>query len=177
MPEIAEDRCFEKLDVAIRSLVYVLSSRDGLMREFVRRSLVTIGEPTVGMLMEALGDSSKTVRWEAAKALGEIGSPRAAPVLVEALEDGFYDVRWLAAEGLIVLGRQALKPLLEALTRYPESGWLCEGAHHVLRSFSDPQLDDLVEPLVIALGDLTAAADIIPRTKVLLDALNRERRE
>ena len=49
------------------------------------------------------------MRWEAAKALGKIGDPKAALALVGALEDPRSGIRWLAAEGLMAIGREALR--------------------------------------------------------------------
>jgi len=92
---------------------------------------VAIGKPAVMPLVKVLGDHRSHVRWEAAKALGPIGDPAAAPALVNALEDKDPDVRWLAAAGLIRLGCSGLHPLLTALLDRPDSGWLREGAHHV----------------------------------------------
>jgi len=115
----------------IRGLVATLAHDDPLERHRARETLVAIGRPAVKSLVKLLNDPRSHVRWEAAKALGPIGDPDAAPALVSALEDRDTDVRWLAAAGLIRLGCGALKPLLTALLERPDSEWLREGAHHV----------------------------------------------
>ncbi len=117
----------------IESLIADLASDHGLTRQRARESLAAIGQPAVAPLIAALADSKRQVRWEAVKALGEIGDPAAASALVSALEDEGSGIRWLAAEGLIAIGREGLKPLLQALVHYSDSEWLREGAHHVLR--------------------------------------------
>jgi HEAT repeat protein len=74
-----------------------------------------------------LNDPDHEVRWEAAKALGEIADPWSAPALEETLMDAGFDIRWLAAEGLIALGRAGLKPLLATLLKKADSVYLREG--------------------------------------------------
>ena len=98
-------------------LLNALHSEDGEERRRARLSLVSLGSEAVDPLIELLPDPEHEVRWEAAKALGEIADPRSAPALVETLEDAGFDIRWLAAEGLIALGKAGLEPLLEAGSR------------------------------------------------------------
>ena len=115
----------------IPALVAALTHDDPVERHRAREALVAIGKPAVNYLLKPLSDSRSHVRWEAAKASGPIGDPKAAPSLVNALEDEDSDVRWLAAAGLITLGCSGLHPLLEALIDRPNSLWLRDGAHHV----------------------------------------------
>mgnify|MGYP000931500812 CR=1 FL=1 len=122
-------------------------------------------------LILALKNKKPVLRWEAAKALGEIGSAKAAPAFVAALEDKNFGVRWLAAEGLITLGKSGLKPLAQALRQTPKSHWLREGAHHVLRVLEDKGLRELVSPLVSALESYSPETEIAPQADALLRAL------
>ena len=85
----------------VETLIATLSSRNDKAREGARHTLVAMGKAAVPSLIEALKNKNTLMKWEAAKALGEIGDPETAPVLVKALEDEELDVRWLAAEGLI----------------------------------------------------------------------------
>jgi HEAT repeat protein len=135
----------------IDSLIATLASDDGLQRQHARQALVVIGERALTPLKEALADVNSRARWEAAKALGEIRDPSAAPALVDALEDTDFGVRWLAAEGLIGLRRAALLPLLKALAERGEFALLREGAHHVLRTFCEVGLQDKVVQVCKAL--------------------------
>ncbi|MDO8490646.1 MAG: HEAT repeat domain-containing protein [Dehalococcoidia bacterium] len=116
----------------IESLIAQFTSDSDAAREKARLSLVSMGEQAVVPLIGALRDRRLRIRWEAAKALGQIGNPLAAPALVEALEDPEFDVRWLSAEGLVSIGRAGLEAMLTALTKRPESLWLRESAHHLL---------------------------------------------
>ncbi len=107
------------------------------------------GVPTLIRLIEH--SPSDHARWEAAKALGQIGDPSGAAALVEALEDNDGGTRWLAAEGLIGLGEGGLSPLLQALVEHSDSVWLREGGHVVCRALSKGPLAGLLSPLSAAL--------------------------
>ncbi len=118
-------------------------------------------------MVQALTDRRQRVRWEAAKALGQINNPAGAQALVKTLEDRDFDVRWLAAEALIALGSEAAVPLLEALIKRSKSPVLREGAHHILNHVIGgdtaiehhavshprvtPQLKEVLQPVVSAL--------------------------
>ncbi len=145
--------------LAIGLLVAQLSNRDGRARERARLQLVEMGQRAVAPLARSLDDSDGRVRWEAAKALGEIGAAagQAGPALVQALEDRRRDIRWLAAVALIELERQGLTPLLEALIARSSSCWLREGAHHVLHTLVRGELEDVVSPVLAALEDVEPA--------------------
>ena len=159
----------------ISSLIADLSRKDGALRERARQSLVAIGTPAVALLIEALVHPKESVRWEVAKALGEIRNPAAAPALVTALEDKVFDVRWLAAEGLIVLGREGLVPLLQALVERIDAPWLQEGAHHVLHDISRGELREVLRPVLVALQDIESSVEVPFAAKTALnDLMERE---
>jgi HEAT repeat protein len=140
-----------EIDGDIPALVRLLSSPAGMKRFHAREALVAAGDSAVDPLIEALNDDQDVVRWEAAKALVDLPSPRAASALVAALEDDEFDVRWAAAEALIALRTAGLGPLFEALEMRAESVWLREGAHHVLRNIHDRTTDAIVSPVLEAL--------------------------
>jgi HEAT repeat protein len=156
---------------AITSLVAELSKKDGAVRERARQQLVAIGAPAVTYLVEALVNRNELLRWEAAKALGEIGNLAAAPALVAALEDEVFDVRWLAAEGLVALRGEGLVPLLSALVERPDSLWLREGAHHVLHDVSRGRLEEVLRPVVAALDDVEPSVEVPFAAKTVLKGL------
>jgi len=137
----------------INLLISRLESPKIFSRQEARQDLVAMGRKAVAPLLQALGSHKKQLRWEAAKALKEIGNPEAARALVETLEDEESGIRWLAAEGLIALKREGLVPLLEALIKRSDSLLLRNGAHHVLRALRDSELKEVVEPLLNALDD------------------------
>lgn len=146
----------------IESLMDKLASKDGMVRQKARESLVALGKPAVSSLNKALQHSaSDQVRWEAAKALGVINDARSIPTLVEALSDSNSDVTWLAAEALRKFKKTAWPLLLRALMKNePNSGLLYQGAHHVLLDQQEDGFDDLLAALVEALehGELSESA-------------------
>jgi HEAT repeat protein len=146
----------------LTSLMNMLASKDGMIRQKARESLVALGKPAVSSLIKALQNSkSDQVRWEAAKALGGICDTRSIPSLVKALADGNSDVAWLAAEALSKFKRTAWPPLLRALMKSgPNSGLLYQGAHHVLANQKEDGFNDLLAALMKALerGALSESA-------------------
>ena len=124
-------------------------------------------------MIEALADHNKWVRWEAAKALGQIGDPSVAHALVGALEDEIFDVRWLAAEGLIAMGREALVPLLGALVEGSDSEELREGAHHVLHDLASGDLREVIQPVLAALDNIDASMEVPIVAESVLNKLRR----
>jgi len=138
----------------IEALIKDLASKNGQTREAARKALVAIGRPAVASLLSLLDNSNHQVRWEAAKTLGEIKDPAAIDGLLQALIDVQFDVRWLAAEGLVALGTQAVIPLLQTLSKMQEedSGFLRDGAHHVLHAITG-DLQDAIKPVLAALED------------------------
>jgi HEAT repeat protein len=132
-----------------------------------------MGRPAVPIFIRALDSDNRNVRWEAAKALEEIGDPSAAEALVAKLDHDHFGIRWLVAEGLISFGRQGLEPLLLALLNDPDAAFLREGAHHVLHALcdADPSLQDILSPLAEALGAFAETGEIIPRVQAVLKAI------
>src|SRR3990172_6256339 len=120
----------------IEDLICNLASNDDSIRKKAFVSLVTLGEKAVPLLIKVLNDPNDTVRWEAAKALGDIGNPEAAPALVRGLEDEEFGIIWAAAEGLIKMNVKGLRVLLQALWARPHESLLCEGAHHVIHDLA-----------------------------------------
>lgn len=142
------------------ALVADLASHNDAARVKARHSLVAMGRAAVPILIEALKNKNNLTRWEAAKALGEIGDPGTAPALVEALEDEDFDIRWLAAEGLIKMNINALKPLLQALENWGDSFLLQEGAHHVFHDLAKGALRKFLAPVLAALEGLEPGEEV-----------------
>jgi HEAT repeat protein len=156
----------------INSLVSDLGSKDGLVRESARRSLVDVGQPAVGILIKSLAHRSRQVRWEAAKTLGQIADPAAAVPFVKALEDDEFSVRWLAAKGLIALKSKSLPPLLRALTKRSDSDFLLHGAHHVLHDLVRRGVQkEVLQPLLAALEDVEPSLEVPLAARAALEAL------
>jgi uncharacterized protein (DUF302 family) len=151
---------FYEIDPTIQSLITNLSSNDDIIRIHSRESLVKIGKPAVPQIVEALKRGSHWVRWEAAKALGEISDATAAPALVEALKDEEFDVRWLAAEGLIKMERGGVEPLLHALMAQADLSRLREGAHHVIRELIKGELKEYLTPVLQAIEGVEPSTQV-----------------
>jgi HEAT repeat protein len=96
--------CQRKLDYSVPSLVKILKEdKDPNMRYYAAESLGHYGpeaQSAVPDLIEALKDESAMVRMGVAYALGEIGSPDAAPALQAATKDPDKEVRVAAAAAL-----------------------------------------------------------------------------
>lgn len=155
-----ERNTIEGNNASIETLINALSSHDDAVRVQARHSLVAIGKTAVPSLVEALRDKNYLMRWEAAKALGEIGDPQAAPALVNALEDEEFDVRWLAAKGLIEMNIKGLNPLFHALIEHADSVFLRRGAHHVLHDLAKGELREYLASVLIALEDFDSAVQV-----------------
>jgi HEAT repeat protein len=149
-----------KISSAMSNLVALLSSSDDLARTGACESLIAIGRPAVPLLVEALKNPNYLMRWEAAKALAEIGDPTAAPALVQALEDDAFEVRWRAAAGLSKMGIHGIKPLLKALVEDSESVTLREGAHHILHGVEKGELRSYLFPVLTALESTWAPVEV-----------------
>jgi HEAT repeat protein len=158
----------------IDSLIADLVCDDVITCQKARRQLVVMGHEVVPFLVKELGNEKYWVRWEAAKALGQIGDPAATAALIKALEDKEFDVRWLAAEGLINIGRKAVVPLLKALIANPKSTWLRQGAHHVLHDMDRGDLNKVLRPVMVALEDVEPYVEVPVAARKALDSLTPE---
>ena len=155
----------------INALMKDLSSKDGITRNKARIALVEIGAPSVESLVKTLSDPNQAVRWESAKALGQIMDPRSIDALVKALQDRLFDVRWLAAEALIAIGDKSVKPLLQAITDNPESEYLREGAHHVFHDLREGRYGDILKPVITSMEDPTFTLDVPLLARKALQAI------
>lgn len=120
----------------IPALIDIFNDENAHTRSVARQQLVGLGPQAVPELIEALHSQNWHVRWEAAKTLGEIGSPDAAPGLVLLLDDEDTGVRWAAMGSLTRLGRFAVRPLMELLIHDFHSGRVRQGAHRVLHELN-----------------------------------------
>jgi HEAT repeat protein len=135
----------------VDQLVAELSHENHVTRHEACAALVEHGSAAVSALTRVLAAPQPVVRWEAAKALAEIADPAAAEMLVSALADGDPDVRWVAGEALIALRRDAIQPLLKALTKSDVPAEIYPGARHVVHDLAQRgDLATLLEPVVRA---------------------------
>jgi HEAT repeat protein len=121
----------------IEELLSQLADANLQTRSQARKELVKLGDQVMPCMVEKLSSPSSRVRWEAAKAVGEIGKAccletEVGLALVRLLKDDNRSVRWAATNSLTRLQRAALKEVLLALTQDFHSALLREGAHNVL---------------------------------------------
>jgi HEAT repeat protein len=164
----------QRAEVDPASLMKLLASKDGTVREKARETLVALGKPAVSFLIDALQTAtSDQLRCEAAKALGALVDAKSIPALVRALEDSEFDVAWLAGEALRQFNRRTWPPLLQALIESEGcSGSLRQGAHQVLVHQSEDGFHDVLTNLLKALqpgaapeSTVLAARQVLARTK------------
>jgi HEAT repeat protein len=158
-----EQRMTEKTALAtdLSSLIPELGSPDRVKRKEIRQRILQEGKAAIPALSQATTSRNREVREEAAKALGVLKNPAAAPALINALEDDNFGVRWSAMEGMIALGQSSLKALLDALRNNFDSVRLREGARRILRVLNEQ--DGLDQPLTKV---LEALESIEPEVKV-----------
>jgi bilin biosynthesis protein len=97
---------------AVQPLEYALIDKAEHVRGSAVRALANMGRADAAVLKHFLSDESVLVRWEATRALGELGDPQAVEPLVEALEDERVYVRRGAAWALGEIGdARAVAPL------------------------------------------------------------------
>jgi len=142
-------------DANLQSLMKMLESKDGLVRQKARIALVEMGDPAVIPLSEALKHSKLDhTRWGAAKALGEIVAVRSIPALVHALDDTDADVAWLAGVALKKFEKAAWRILLQKLIESGvDSVRLRNGSRHVFSGQKEEGFNDLLEELMTSLED------------------------
>lgn len=100
------------LPEAIPSLIRALSSPDSMTAKLACNALIAIGAESVPALVEVLRTGAASAKLEAARALAEIGDPRAIPALMDILQaDSAISTYW-AEHGLnkLGLGMVYLKP-------------------------------------------------------------------
>jgi HEAT repeat protein len=138
-------------EAEIKSLIKHLGNKKGVIRRNARESLRLFGHKAVDHLSELLVNKKKIIRWEAVKTLLEIHDQHSGPLFLLAVKDKAPGVRWLGAEGLISLGRSGVITVLEGLISNPDSLYIRQASHHVLKEYSkfnpSPELDGLLDTL------------------------------
>ena len=95
---------------------------DAEVREEIADALGTqglAGPDSVGACIDALRDSSRSVRSRAARSLGRLGSPEAAPHLIAALGDDYWSVGRDAENSIVNLGPKVTASLIDAVDSAP----------------------------------------------------------
>jgi HEAT repeat protein len=160
----------------IETLIADLTCDDILKCQKARRELVSIGPRAVGPRNAARGHKKSWVRWEAAKALGQIGDKAAVQALMEALRDAEFDVRWQAAEAIIRIGPKAIEPLLVLLASHgSHSLELRQAVHHILHDINQGDYRDILKPVMAAVEDSAPAVEAPVVARQALEAIRKKR--
>lgn len=104
--------CHHPHPESVPALIRALSSSDSMTARLACNALIAIGSEAVPSLIEILRNGVSHARLQAARALAEIGDPRAIPALMEVLQtDSAISTYW-AEQGLdkLGLGMVYLKP-------------------------------------------------------------------
>lgn len=96
--------CHHPHPESVPALMQAMSSPDSMTAKLACNALIAIGAEAVPHLIEVLRSGTSFAKLEAARALAEIGDPRAIPALMEALQaDSAISTYW-AEYGLDKLG-------------------------------------------------------------------------
>lgn len=93
-----------RIPEAIMPLIEALGDTDKSVREQAMLALVAIGKSAVGPLSEAMKDPKWETRYRAAEALGKLADEKAVKPLLRGLHDNRDHVRYMAAKGLAIVG-------------------------------------------------------------------------
>ena len=124
-----------------------------MLREGLRVRFVSQGQKSVQILHRCLSSHDEHVRWEAAKALSEIGGAAAMEVLAGALQDESLDVRWVAAEGLIEAWEASLEPVLHQLIAHAGLVAVRESARWIIGAVLHERDVSFLKPVLHALNN------------------------
>ena len=147
--EEIRDGCLRALvkagNASLQRLFDEVIKMDENNRYLVRKSMVKIGARVVEPMMRLFKFNNPEIRAFAASTLGEIGNPRAVPVLVTGLSDNDWNVRRSCAYALTEIGERGVDKIAEALkspnddVRY----WVTR----ILESIGEPGVPYLVKAL------------------------------
>lgn len=163
---------------AVPPLLSALRGADEQTGSQIFAALVQLGHFAVPPLIENMSSNSAWLRWQCARALGEIGDQRAIPVLVRALTDVDHSIAWAAAKGLAHFGKRSVAPVLRLLMSEDMTPWLADTASYVLHTQSQnydklkPYLDPVVQQmrgLTYKIGTSMAAQKAL--TQLIADGL------
>lgn len=117
--EDIRDGCLRALvksgNASLQRLFDEIVKMDDNHRFLIRRSIVKIGSRVVEPLMRLFKLQNPEILAFAASALGEIGNPRAVPVLVGGLSHDDWNVRRCSAYALTEIGERGVEKIAEAL--------------------------------------------------------------
>ena len=109
----------QPFDLVAHALIGSLGDSDQNVSQTATSALISLGEPVVDSLIQALEHVSTTVRIQATYALGEIGQPieKIMPSLINNFDDPEWNVRRVSVRALLNIGQPAVPLLTEALEK------------------------------------------------------------
>ncbi|MBU1109007.1 MAG: HEAT repeat domain-containing protein [Candidatus Riflebacteria bacterium] len=117
--EDIRDGCLRALvkggNLGLQRLFDEVIKMDDNHRFLIRKSIVKIGSRVVEPVMRLFKLSNPEILAFAASTLGEIGNPRAVPVLITGLSHEDWNVRRSSAYALIEIGERGVEKIAEAL--------------------------------------------------------------
>lgn len=147
--ELIRDGCLRALvktgNNGLRKLFDEIIRMDENHRYLIRNSIVRIGSRVVEPLIRLFKFESPDVLCFSASALGEIGNPRAVPVLINGLSNEDWNVRRTCAYALGEIGERGVEHISEALKNNNDDVryWVTK----VLESMGEPGIPFLVKAL------------------------------
>lgn len=118
--EDVRDGCLQSIvrigDKALLRLFEVVEKVDDNQRYLIRKGLVKMGSKVVDPLVRLFKTKKEAIMTFSAATLGEIGSPKAVPVLIDGLSDNSWNVRRSSAYALGEIGEKGVDRIAEALT-------------------------------------------------------------
>ena len=147
--EEVRDGCLRALvksgNRGLQRLFDEICKMDDNQRFLIRKSIVKIGSRVVEPLMRLFNLENPEILSFAASALGEIGNPRAVPVLIQALSSEDWNVRRSSAYALTEIGESGVDKIAEALesTNDDVRYWVTR----ILESIGEPGVPYLVKAL------------------------------
>ncbi len=151
-----------------------VGTHERMLREGLRATFVGQGQKSIPILHHCLSSRHEHVRWEAAKALGEIGGAAATEVLATALADESLDVRWVAAEGMIDMWEISLEPLLHQLIAHAGLISVRESARWVVGAVVHERELEFLRPVLRALNNHAPVFEVPLAAYEALVCLHRE---
>lgn len=144
----------------IEKLVFMLRSKDSFERSEASSRIFEANikdSRLVQPLMDAMEDCDWNVRREAAIALGNMGSRKAAPALMKRLYDEQPPVRISVVEALGKIGdRKSLRPLAKILEEDGDEGV----KRQIIKAFGEIRDNSVVPDLIKALEDSSSGVRI-----------------
>ena len=147
--EEIRDGCLRALvrtgDRGLKRLFDEIVQMDDNQRFLIRKSIVKIGSRVVEPLMRLFKLENPEILAFSASALGEIGNPRAVPVLITGLSSLDWNVRRSCAYALSEIGERGVEKIAEALSSSNDD--VRYWGTRILESIGEPGVPFLVKAL------------------------------